>query len=185
MNQIEINKKFLKILIKEEQIDIMVKSIANKLNDNYKNKNPIIIGVLNGSFLFVSDIVKNLKIDFEIDFIKLSSYGNNLKSTGNIKLLKDINCDINNRHIIIVEDIIDTGLTIKFLKNKLEKSGSKSISFVTCLLKEKSNIDFTIDYVGFNIKNKFVVGYGLDFKQRFRGLNSIYTLNRKELNEKK
>tara|TARA_Y100001970_G_scaffold178064_1_gene216914 strand:+ start:111 stop:587 length:477 start_codon:yes stop_codon:yes gene_type:complete len=157
-----------------------VKNISNLITKKYKNKNPIIICVLNGAFIFFADLVRNLNFDFEIDFIKLSSYGGRMKSSGTVRMIKDISADISNRDVIIVEDIIDTGLTINYLRNRMIDAEVNSIAFATCLLKERKNykFDFKIDYIGFNIPDRFVIGYGLDLNQKFRGLDSIYTLKK-------
>ena len=173
-----ITKQNLKILIDNTTIKNRVVSIANTINSNYKNKNPIILCVLNGAFIFYADLVRYLKIDFEVDFIKLSSYGSSTKSSGTVRMIKDVSANIADRHVIIVEDIIDTGLTINYLRNRMLDGHAKTVSFVTCLLKErkKYHFDFKIDCIGFKIPDKFVVGYGLDLDQRFRGLKNIYTI---------
>ena len=173
-----ITKQNLKILIDNTTIKNRVVSIANTINSNYKNKNPIILCVLNGAFIFYADLVRYLKIDFEVDFIKLSSYGSSTKSSGTVRMIKDVSANIADRHVIIVEDIIDTGLTINYLRNGMLDGQAKTVSFVTCLLKErkKYHFDFKIDCIGFKIPDKFVVGYGLDLDQRFRGLKNIYTI---------
>ena len=173
-----ISKQNLKILIDNTTIKNRVVSIANTINSNYKNKNPIILCVLNGAFIFYADLVRYLKIDFEVDFIKLSSYGSSTKSSGTVRMIKDVSANIADRHVIIVEDIIDTGLTINYLRKRMLDGQAKTVSFVTCLLKErkKYHFDFKIDCIGFKIPDKFVVGYGLDLDQRFRGLKNIYTI---------
>ncbi|UCH64304.1 MAG: hypoxanthine phosphoribosyltransferase [Fidelibacterota bacterium] len=149
--------------------------MAAVLSEQYRERCPILIGVLNGSFMFMADLVRQLDIDFEIDFIKIASYGSETSSTGTVRLLKDISADITGRDVVIVEDIVDTGLTVKFLRNRMEEAAPASVIFVTLLLKyEVANLDFTIDYVGFNIPNRFVVGYGLDVDQKLRGLRSLY-----------
>ncbi|MBC8214068.1 MAG: hypoxanthine phosphoribosyltransferase [Candidatus Marinimicrobia bacterium] len=167
--------KEIREIITEKEIYNKVKELAAEISKCYAGKIPIIIGVLNGSFMFMADLVRNLSIDFEVDFIKISSYGSSTKSSGTVRLLKDISADITGRDIIVVEDIIDSGLTIEFIKHRLEEAGTKSVKFATCLY--KSNVakqSFDIDFIGFNIPDKFVVGYGLDFDQKFRGLSSIY-----------
>ena len=175
-----INRCDLKLLISKDDINKKVESISMLLEKEYKNKNPIIICVLNGAFIFFADLVRNLNFDFEIDFIKLSSYGNKMKSSGTVRMIKDISADLTGRDVIIVEDIIDTGLTINYLRKRMIDAGVKSISFATCLLKQRKSykFDFKIDYIGFNIPDRFVIGYGLDLNQKFRGLDSIYTLKK-------
>jgi hypoxanthine phosphoribosyltransferase len=172
-----IGNQKLRELISEIDIKRRTSEIATEISENYKGKIPIVIGVLNGSFLFLADIVRELDIEYEVDFIKISSYGNSKNSTGTVRLLKDISADITGRDVILIEDIVDTGLSLKFLKKRFENASPNSLAFVTLLYKPRtSKIDFNIDYIGFKIGDEFVVGYGLDYKQKLRGLPSIYTL---------
>ncbi len=165
----------LELYLSSEQIQQKVKEIAGRISKRYRDTCPILIGVLNGSFVFMADLVRALDIDFEVDFIKISSYGSETASAGTVRLLKDISADITGRDVIVVEDIVDTGLTIKFLRSRMSEAGPTSVTFVALLLKEEiAKLDFPLDYVGFNIPNRFVVGYGLDVDQKFRGLTSIY-----------
>lgn len=165
----------LEVLLTQEQIQQRVDELAEEISHRYQGKCPIFIGVLNGSFIFMADLVRKLDIDFEVDFIKISSYGSETASTGTVRLLKDISANITDREVIIVEDIVDTGLTVKFLRNRMLEAGPTSVAFVTLLLKnEIAILDFSIDYVGFNIPDRFVVGYGLDVDQKLRGLGSLY-----------
>ena len=171
------NKKLIKI-IDEVSIQKRVKEIAIKLESKFKDKKPIFIGVLNGSFIFISDLVRNLNINCEIDFIKVSSYKGQ-DTTGTVKLLKDISADITNRDVVIVEDIIDSGLTIEFLVKRLKGASPKSISIVTLLLKpDIARLSLPIDIIGFEIAPDFVVGYGLDYDQDLRHLPEIYRLDK-------
>ncbi|MBS1518506.1 MAG: hypoxanthine phosphoribosyltransferase [Bacteroidetes bacterium] len=171
------DQKELKEYISKEKIAKRVKKIAQKINKEYKGKKPIFIGILNGSFLFLADIIRELKIDCEIDFLKLSSYGDEKISSGKVKMLKDLNCEIEGRDIIVVEDIVDSGLSVIFIKKLIEIHKPASLRFVSLLFKKNvSNLDFKIDYIGFEIDNKFVVGYGLDYAQKYRNLNAIYVL---------
>ena len=164
-------------VISPDSLQSRIHKIGQEISNYYENKIPIIIGVLNGAFLFMADLVRNLDIEFEVDFIKINSYGDNTKSSGTVRLLKDISADITGRHVIIVEDIVDTGLTINFLKHRMEEAKPKSLKFVTCLYKtEVVNLDFDIDWIGFNIDQRYFVGYGLDLQQIFRGLPGIYAV---------
>jgi hypoxanthine phosphoribosyltransferase len=173
----QIETQNLKIYIDQSQILKRVKEIANEINRDYEDKSPIFIGVLNGAFIFLSDLIREINIDCEIDFLKLSSYGDSKISTGDITLLKELNCQIEGQDIIIVEDIIDSGLSIKYMKSLIGKNNPKSIRIITLLYKEETvKLDFEIDYIGFKIKNEFVVGYGLDYAQKYRNLKSIYML---------
>lgn len=165
----------LELLITKEQLQKRVSELAAELGERFRGHSPIFIGVLNGSFIFMADLMRQLDSDAEVDFIKLSSYGSETSSQGTVRLLKDISADITGRDVVVVEDIVDTGLTIKFLRGRLEEAAPTSVTFVTLLLKhEVANLDFPIDYVGFNIPNRFVVGYGLDVDQKLRGLESVY-----------
>jgi hypoxanthine phosphoribosyltransferase len=163
-------------LISEEKIQSRIKEMADDLSTKFNNEIPILIGVLNGSFIFLSDLMRRMTIDCEMDFIKLSSYAG-AESVGTVTLLKDISANITGRHVIIVEDIIDSGLTIKFLRDRLHGALPKSVTIVTLLLKpEVANLDFQVDYVGFEIPPEFVVGYGLDYNQKLRHLPEIYRI---------
>ena len=170
--------KVLDEIISAEQVQARVRELGLEISSVYKGKVPIIIGVLNGAFLFMADLVRNLNIDFEVDFIKIDSYGNGTQSTGTVRLLKDISADITGRDVLLIEDIVDTGLSLKFLKHRIEEARPKSLKFVTCLYKsEVAKLDFDIDWIGFNIDKRYFVGYGLDLKQIFRGLPGIYAVN--------
>lgn len=167
----------MKIYIEAKDIKKRVKQIANEINREFVDKTPIFIGVLNGAFVFLSDLIREITINCEIDFLKLSSYGDGKISSGDIKLLKKLNCQVDGKHIILVEDIIDSGLSIKFIKSLIEIHNPASVKIATLLFKKGvSNLDFKIDYIGFEIPNKFVVGYGLDYAQKYRNLKSIYIL---------
>lgn len=170
-------KPELEEYISEEKISERIRELAAEINIDYKGKNPIFIGILNGSFIFIADLIREIKLDCEIDFLKLSSYGDDKISSGEVRLLKDLNCQIENRHIIIVEDIVDSGLSVKFIKNIIEEKNPSSLKFISLLFKKNvSNLDFKIDYIGFKIKNDFVIGYGLDYAQKYRNLKAIYVL---------
>jgi len=167
-------------LITKEEIDVRVKEIAADLSESFNDEIPIFIGILNGSFIFMADLLRELTIDCEMDFIKLASY-HGTQSTGTVKLLKDISADITGRHVIVVEDIIDSGLTIQFIKERLEGAAPKSLTFVTLLMKpDIAEVSFNIDHVGFKIPPDFVVGFGLDFNQKMRHLPAIYRLEGNE-----
>jgi len=165
----------LELFITGDEIQAKVTEMAALLSDRFRGRCPILIGVLNGAFMFMADLVRRLDIDFEVDFLKISSYGSETASTGTVRLLKDISADITGRDVVIVEDIVDTGLTVRFLRSRMEEATPTSVTFVTLLLKhEVANLDFPIDYVGFNVPNRFLVGYGLDVDQKLRGLRSLY-----------
>jgi hypoxanthine phosphoribosyltransferase len=171
------DEKFVPYLA-EDEIQKRIKELAEQLSEDYKGKVPVFIGVLNGSFLFMSDIIRYMNIDCEIDFFKLSSYGDEKISSGRVKLLKELNCDVNGRDIVIVEDIVDTGLSINYIEDLFSEKKPNSMKVVSLLVKPGSlKYDVKIDYIGFDIPSKFVIGYGLDYAQKYRNLRSIYVLS--------
>ena len=166
----------LKQIISEKAIKQRVEEIAKEISTTFEGEVPILVSVLNGSFIFASDLLRALKVDCEIDFIKVSTYSRN-KSKGTIDFQKDISAEIFNRHVIIVEDIIDSGLTVKFIRDRFINFDPKSITIATLLMKpEVAKIDFEVNWVGFEIPPDYVVGYGLDYNQKFRNLRGIYSL---------
>lgn len=173
---LDINKN-IKPYISKKDIAKRIQEIASQISDRYDKKNPIFIGILNGSFIFIADLIRTLEINCEVDFLKISSYKGK-KSTGDIVMSKSLDLDIENRSIIIVEDIIDSGMSIEFIYNYLNDFKPKDISIVSLLAKKSiSKLNFKIDFIGFEISSEFVVGYGLDFNQRFRNLKSIFKLH--------
>ena len=166
----------LKQIISEKAIKERVEQIAKEISSTFEGEVPILVSVLNGSFIFASDLLRALKVDCEIDFIKVSTYSGN-KSKGAIDFQKDISAEISNRHVIIVEDIIDSGLTVKFIRERFINFDPKSITIATLLMKpDLAKIDFEVNWVGFEIPPDYVVGYGLDYNQKFRNLRGIYSL---------
>ena len=165
-------------LLSEDEIQEKIKKIGRNLSDRFKNEVPIFIGVLNGSFIFMADLLRTMTINCEMDFIKLNSYAGD-KSSGTIRLLKDISADITGRHVVVVEDIVDSGLTLRFLKERLAGAMPRSIIFVSLLFKpDIAKLDFPIDIVGFEFPPDLVVGHGLDYDQQFRHLPTIYRFER-------
>ena len=161
-----------------EVIQKRVAELGKQLSEEYKSKLPIFIGVLNGSFMFMADLLKNISINCEMDFFKLSSYGDTKISSGKVKLVKDLNADITDRHLIIVEDIVDSGLSIKYIEELIAEHKPASKKVASLLYKPDSlKYDVKIDYIGFEIPSKFVIGYGLDYAQKYRNLPSIYALS--------
>lgn len=180
-DHIIVNNERFDLFLREETIGKRIKELAAEINEEYTGKVPIFIGVLNGSFIFFADLIREITIECEVDFLKLSSYGDEKISSGDVVLLKDLNCQVEGRDIIIVEDIVDSGLSIEFIKNLIIRANPSSFKVVTLLLKRSvAKIDFTIDYVGFEIPPEFVIGYGLDYAQKVRNLRSIYRLSEKK-----
>ncbi len=166
----------LKELISKEELASRVLQIASEISENYKTEPVLFIVVLNGSFIFASDLIRAMEIDCEVDFIKVASYTGD-QSTGKIKFEKDLSSDISGKNVIIIEDIIDSGITINFLKQLIENKNPKSLKIATLLLKpEVAKLNFLIDWVVFEICAEFVVGYGLDYNQKLRNLNAVYRL---------
>ncbi len=166
----------LDCLFTEEQIQKRVSEIADEISRDLKKSPlpPIMIGVLNGSLFFMADLMRAMSIESEMDFIKISSY-HHTSSTGTVRLVKDISAQITDRDVILVEDIVDTGLSINFLRKRMLSNSPNSLRVVTFLYKkEMSQLEKEPEYIGFVIPNRFVVGYGLDLDQKFRTLRDIY-----------
>jgi len=165
------------ILLSENEIKEKVRELGAQISKDYEGKCPILIGVLNGSFIFCADLFRNISIDCEVDFIKISSYGAAKETSGKIKVKKDIDAHLQDRHVIVVEDIVDSGYSVNYLKDRLQRVGPKSLKFVSLLVKEgAARTKYSIDYVGFKIPNHFVVGYGLDYAQKLRNLPAVYIM---------
>lgn len=170
----------LEELISREEIHSRVAEIADELSRQFEGERPLFVGVLKGSFIFMADLVRSLELDVDMDFIQLASYEGALTSSGEVMVIQDLRTDVEGRHVVIIEDIIDTGLTMNFLRQRLKDARSASVTVVTLLLKEEmALLDQPLEYVGFKIPNRFVVGYGLDVDQALRGLDSIYALKEK------
>ena len=176
--QIVIGKEIFVPYLEEEKIQKRVQEMGEEISNDYKGKTPVFIGVLNGAFIFLTDLIKNITTDCEIDFFKLSSYGDAKISSGKVTMLKELNCDVKGRDIIIVEDIVDSGLSIKFIEDLMQQYKPASMKVASLLVKPDSlRYNVKIHYIGFNIPSKFVIGYGLDYAQKYRNLRTIYTLS--------
>lgn len=174
MKQIK-DKNFVPF-IESVALQARIKEIAQQLNKDYQEKNPLLIGVLNGSFMFIGDLFKSIDIECEVTFIRVSSY-QNTESTGQVKQILGLKEDIKNRHVIIVEDIVDTGMTMQEVLGQLASQKPASIKILTLLFKpEALKVPLKVDYVCFEIEPKFVVGYGLDYDGFGRNLDAIYVL---------
>lgn len=160
-------------LLTREQIETRIRELAKVIEKDYQGKNLLVLGLLKGSIIFMSDLIKEINLDFMIDFMSVSSYCGTT-STGVINIKKDIDIDIKDKEILIIEDIIDTGLTLSHVKELLIGRGAKSLKICTLLDKpSKRTIEIEGDYIGFQISDKFVVGYGLDYNQHYRNLPYI------------
>lgn len=174
--QITVHDKKFAVSITHDEVAQRVRTLGEQISKDYAGKRPIFVGVLNGAFIFLSDLVRATDLDCEIDFIKIASYGDATTSSGTITLSKGLSCDITDRDVIVVEDIVDSGLSLQFVVDLLKKSNPRSIRVAALLDKNLCKLNFPIDYVGFNIKPEFVIGYGLDYAQAARNLKDIYTL---------
>jgi len=164
--------------ISEEEIRQKVIAIAQDLAKDYKDREPILIGVLNGVFIFFADLVREIAFAHTIDFVRLASYGSQAASSGTVAFTKDVELSIKGRHVIVVEDIIDTGLTLSYLVHHLERKGPESVRICTLINKlERREKAVRIDYCGFELESGFVVGYGLDYNEQFRNLPYILSLD--------
>lgn len=162
------------ILYTEQQIQDKIKELGQQLSQDYAGRNPLLICVLKGAFIFIADLVKHMDIPLEVDFMAVSSYGQSTKSSGVVKIIKDLDMAIDGRDVLIVEDIIDSGLTLSYLIDVLERRNCLSVSVVTLFDKpanRKSGMD--ADYTGFILPDSFVVGYGLDYAEKYRNLPYI------------
>ena len=162
-----------KVLIPEEEIQAMVKRVASEINRDYEGREVVVIGVLTGAFIFTADLVRELNMPVVIDFMHVSSY-QGTESTGFLKIKKDISTDIEGKHVIIVEDIIDTGNTLKALREMLAERGPASIKICTAFDKPSRRVnDLTPDYNGITVPDEFIIGYGLDYDGAYRNIKDI------------
>ncbi|MBQ8701915.1 MAG: hypoxanthine phosphoribosyltransferase [Prevotella sp.] len=176
MKTVQIKDKTFAVSISEEEIQERVKAVAEQINRDMEGKNPLFLGVLNGAFMFASDLMKNITIPCEISFVKLASY-QGVTSTGTVKEVMGINEDLSGRHVIIVEDIVDTGRTMKQMIESLGTRKPASVSICSLFVKPEKLLEpIDIAYKCFSIPNDFIVGYGLDYDQQGRNLKEIYTL---------
>lgn len=177
MAKSNMDQDILKILLSEEEIKARVQEMGDELYDAFQDKNPMFVGVLNGCFIFMADLVRAAQLKSELEFIGVSSYKNSTKSSGVVQITRDLQRDISGRNIIIVEDILDSGNTLAFLKNYLMTKGAASITIATLLDKPaRREKPIKADYVGFVVPDEFVVGYGLDYAQQYRNMPYIGVL---------
>lgn len=171
-------KENRKVLLDNEAIARRVAELAEQISDDYEGEKVLLICVLKGAVIFTSDLMRRLKIPVEIDFIAVSSYGSDTASSGVVRILKDLESSIQGKDVLIVEDIVDTGLTLNYLRKNLLSRQPRSLKVVTLLDKPaRRRVEFTPDYCGFEIPDHFVVGYGLDFNENYRQLAGIYIID--------
>jgi hypoxanthine phosphoribosyltransferase len=167
----------LKILISRDEIAKAVSRLAREIERDYQDKQPLLVSVLRGSFMFTADLIRQIDLTLELDFIRLSSYGAARESSDKVRVAQGVKTPVKGRDVLIVEDIVDTGITISFLLDYLKNKQPASLR--VCTLTDKPSrrrVQVPIDYRGFTVPNKFIVGYGLDLNQKFRNLPDIYTL---------
>lgn len=169
-----------RILYTEEELAKRVKELGEQISKDYAGKELILITVLRGAFIFMADLVRAIDIDVEMDFMAVSSYGSQSKTSGIVRILKDLDTNIEGRNVLIVEDILDSGITLKYLQKNIKSRNPLSLEVVTLLLKrDKQKADIKCKYVGFDCVDEFVVGYGLDYAEKYRNLPYIGTLDPK------
>lgn len=162
------------VMITQEQINKRAAEIARLIEEDFKGEEIVLVGILRGAILWMADIMKNVNLDMVIDFMAVSSYGSATKSSGIVKINKDLDTDIEGKNVIIIEDIVDSGTTLNYLKGYFENRDAKNVKICTLLDKpEGRKVEIDVDYIGFTVDDKFIVGYGLDYDQKYRNLPYI------------
>ncbi|KQO81581.1 MULTISPECIES: hypoxanthine phosphoribosyltransferase [unclassified Frigoribacterium] len=173
----DIESDLTSVLYTEEQIHAKIAEVARQVEADYAGRDPLLVGVLKGAVMVMADFSRELKMSAAMDWMAVSSYGSGTKSSGVVRILKDLDTDLHGRDVIIVEDIIDSGLTLSWLLDNLRTRGAASVEIFALLRKpEAAKVDVDVKYVGFEIPNDFVVGYGLDFDERYRNLRGVGVL---------
>jgi hypoxanthine phosphoribosyltransferase len=171
----------IKVLVSREEIKAKISELAKRISEDYKDKDLLMVGALKGAFMFMADLCREITIPVSIDFISVSSYGNAKVSSGVVRILKDIDYDITGKHVLIVEDLIDTGLTLTYLKDLFVAKHCASVKICTILDKpSRRKADIEIDYRGIIIPDKFVIGYGLDYAEKYRNLPDVCVIEDEE-----
>lgn len=174
-----IHKDVEKVLVSEQELKEINERLGKRITADFKGKNLLVLGILKGCVFFMTDLVRHIELPLSIDFMSVSSYGSGTESTGRVKITKDIDIDLNGYDVLIVEDILDSGRTLKYVSDILKTRGAKSISIVTLLDKPERRVaDISPDYVGCSVPDEFVVGYGLDYDQKYRNLPYVGALKR-------
>ena len=164
----------LRVLLSEDEIREKVRELGGKITADYKNSNLMLVTVLKGAVVFLADLMRQIDVPAEIDFMVVSSYGSGVKSSGVVKIVKDLDVPLAGKDILIVEDILDSGLTLSYIKELLESRGPRSIRIATLLDKpSRRKVDLHADYIGFSVPDEFVIGYGLDYDEKYRNLPYI------------
>lgn len=173
----DVSSDIERVVASADQVQKRIKELAAQVATDYKDRDLLLVGVLKGAVMVMADLARAIDRHLEMDWMAVSSYGSGTKSSGVVRILKDLDRDITNREVLIVEDIVDTGLTLDWLKSNLESRGVKSVEILTMLRKpEAAKVDVAVKYVGFDIPTDFVVGYGLDYDEKYRNLDFIGVL---------
>jgi hypoxanthine phosphoribosyltransferase len=166
-----------RVLVTEDEIHAKLEELARYIAEEYEGKDLLLVGVLKGAVMVMADLMRALPVSVPVDWMAVSSYGSGTKSSGVVRILKDLDTDISGRHVLIVEDIVDSGLTLSWIKSNLESRSPASVEICTLLRKpDVVKVDIPVKYVGFDIPNEFVVGYGLDYAEKYRNLRCVGTL---------
>ena len=177
MSTTEVEAGVGEILIGEEELQARIRELGAEISADYQGKELLLVGVLKGAVFFMADLMRAISVSCEIDFMAISSYGASTDSSGVVRILKDLDLNIDGRHVLVVEDIIDSGLTLSYLLRNLESREPASLEICALLTKPaRREIDVSVRYVGFEIPNRFVIGYGLDFAERYRNLPYVGVL---------
>ena len=177
MNLDKVQKDITKVLVTEEQIANRIEELAREIEKKYEGKDLLLVGVLKGAVMFMADLSRAIQLPVNMDFMAVSSYGSGTQSSGVVRILKDLDADVLGRHVLIVEDIIDSGLTLSWLMSNLTARGAASVEVVALLRKpDAAKVEVEVAWVGFDIPNEFVVGYGLDYAEHYRTLKDVGVL---------
>lgn len=177
MELADVTADLTEVLLTEQQINDKIAELSRRIEQDYAGERVLLVAVLKGAVMVMADVARELKMHVELDFMAVSSYGLSTESSGVVRILKDLDTDLNGRHVIIVEDIIDSGLTLAWLRGNLESRGPKSLEILALLRKpDAAKVDVDVKYFGFDIPNAFVVGYGLDYAEKYRNLRGIAVL---------
>ena len=165
-----------KILLSEQQIENRIKELGQQITNDYQKKEPLLVGVLKGAFIYMADLARAISLPIEFDFMAVSSYGNATKTSGVVRIVKDLDIDLSGRDVIVVEDIIDSGLTLNYLRKNLESRGPTSLEVCALLVRSGRQVgELGLKYVGFEIPPDFVIGYGLDVAEKYRNLPDLWS----------
>ncbi|GHE39103.1 hypoxanthine phosphoribosyltransferase [Streptosporangium violaceochromogenes] len=177
MDAADMGKDLSRVLIPEEELQAKIKELAGRIDDDYAGRELLLVGVLKGAVMVMADLARALHLPVEMDWMAVSSYGAGTRSSGVVRVLKDLDTDIAGRHVLVVEDVIDSGLTLSWLVHNLRSRGPASVEICSVLRKPDAvKVPIDVKYVGFDIPNEFVIGYGLDYAERYRNLPFIGTL---------